>query len=109
MQFSLLPQPEIETLVDDETGRIVYRRALFDEKQAQAWFEQLRDGVDWRTERRPMYDRIVDVPRLVASYPLSRADIPAPIAAMRPAVEQFCGVTFTSAGLNFYRSAPRDG
>jgi alkylated DNA repair dioxygenase AlkB len=103
MQFSLLPQPEIETLVDDETGRIVYRRALFDEQQAQAWFEQLRDGVDWRTERRPMYDRVVDVPRLVASYALSRADIPEPIAAMRPAVERFCGVTFTSAGLNFYR------
>jgi alkylated DNA repair dioxygenase AlkB len=103
MQFSLLPQPEIETLVDDETGRIVYRRALFDEKQALLWFELLRDHIDWRSERRPMYDRIVDVPRLVASFRLDETGIPEPIAAMRPAVEQFCGVIFTSAGLNFYR------
>ena len=103
MQFSLLPQPEIETLVDDATGRIVYRRALFSDEQARLWFETLRDKIEWRSERRPMYDRVVDVPRLVASYKLRDTGIPEPIAAMRPAVEQFCGVIFTSAGLNFYR------
>jgi alkylated DNA repair dioxygenase AlkB len=103
MQFSLLPQPEIETLVDDETGRIVHRRALFDEAQARAWFDQLRDEVEWRTERRPMYDRIIDVPRLVASYRLGEPRIPQPVQAMLPAVERFCGVVFTSVGLNFYR------
>jgi alkylated DNA repair dioxygenase AlkB len=103
MQFSLLPQPELETLVDDATGRIVYRRALFSDEQSHAWFERLRAEVAWRSERRPMYDRVVDVPRLVASVSLREADIPEPIAAMRPAVEQFCGVAFTSAGLNFYR------
>jgi alkylated DNA repair dioxygenase AlkB len=103
MQFSLLPQPEIETLVDDETGRIVYKRALFDDEQQRRWFAQLRDGVEWRTERRPMYDRIVDVPRLVARFTLVDAKLPEPIAAMRPAVERFCEVVFTSAGLNFYR------
>jgi alkylated DNA repair dioxygenase AlkB len=103
MQFSLLPQPEIETLVDDETGRIVHRRALFDEAQARAWFDQLRDEVEWRAERRPMYDRIIDVPRLVASYRLGEPRIPQPVQAMLPAVERFCGVVFTSVGLNFYR------
>ena len=103
MQFSLLPQPEIETLVDDETGRIVYRRALFNDDLQREWFARLRDEAAWRTEQRPMYDRIVDVPRLVASYKFATADVPVPIQAMRPAVEAFCGVTFTSAGLNFYR------
>jgi alkylated DNA repair dioxygenase AlkB len=103
MQFSLLPQPELETLVDDATGRIVYRRSLFSDEQSRAWFERLRDEVAWRSERRPMYDRVVDVPRLVASASLRGADIPEPVVAMRPAVEHFCGVTFTSAGLNFYR------
>lgn len=103
MQFSLLPQPELEILVDDATGRIVYRRHLFDEEHTRAWFDQLRDGIAWRTERRPMYDRVVDVPRLVASVSLRREDIPEPIKAVRPAVELFCGVRFTSAGLNFYR------
>jgi len=103
MQFSLLPRPEEERLVDDETGRIVYRRDLFDEAQAAAWFEALRAGVEWRNERRPMYDRVVDVPRSVASFDLSDGDVAPPIAAMRPHVERFCGVAFTSAGLNFYR------
>ena len=102
-QLSLSLPLEFETLVDDELGRIVYKRALFDQAQAQAWFEQLCDGVNWRTERRPMYDRIVDVPRLVASYGVDDADLPAPIGAMRAEVERFCEVAFLSAGLNFYR------
>jgi alkylated DNA repair dioxygenase AlkB len=103
VQFSLLPQPEIETLVDDETGRIVYRRALFGDDLQREWFAALRDQVAWRTERRPMYDRVVHVPRLVASHNLAAADLPEPIRTMRSAVEAFCGVSFTSAGLNFYR------
>ncbi|MDQ6767934.1 MAG: alpha-ketoglutarate-dependent dioxygenase AlkB [Candidatus Eremiobacteraeota bacterium] len=102
MQFSLIPLLDVETLVDDETGHIVYKRALFDEGTAPRWFEELRD-IQWRTERRPMYDRIVDVPRLVASYSLDDPLLPTPIRDMRPAVEAFCRVTFSSAGLNFYR------
>lgn len=31
-------------------------------------FEDLVDAVPWAAERRPMYDRTVDVPRLMASY-----------------------------------------
>ena len=104
MQFSFLPQPEVETLVDDPTGRIVYKRALFDEAQTHAWFEELRAGVQWRAERRPMYDRVVDVPRLVASYALDDPTLPAPVQGMCPVVEAFCGVPFSSAGLNFYRN-----
>lgn len=103
MQLPLVPTPDTETLVDDETGRIVYKTALFDDAQANAWFERLREGVAWRTERRPMYDRVVDVPRLVASYGLDDPALPESIRAMQPAVEEFCGVRFLSAGLNFYR------
>jgi len=103
MQFSLLPQPQIEVLVDDQTGRIVYRRGLFGERQAQRWFEALREHVPWRATSRPMYDRVVEVPRLVATYALDSNEVPEPITGMRAAVESFCGVTFTSAGLNYYR------
>ncbi|MBV8365604.1 MAG: alpha-ketoglutarate-dependent dioxygenase AlkB [Candidatus Eremiobacteraeota bacterium] len=102
-QLSFTLPLEFETLVDDELGTIVYKRGLFTPEQSAAWFQHLRDGVQWRNERRPMYDRIVDVPRLVASYGVDDADLPEPIRAMRPAVEQFCGVAFLSAGLNFYR------
>jgi alkylated DNA repair dioxygenase AlkB len=33
-----------------------------------AVFEELLGAVPWRAERRPMYDRVVDVPRLVAFF-----------------------------------------
>ncbi len=103
MQLPLIPQSDIETLVDDATARIVYKRSLFDDQHVRLWFEQLRDGAAWRSERRPMYDRIVDVPRLVASYDLDDDDLPESIALMRAPVEKFCGVAFNSAGLNYYR------
>jgi alkylated DNA repair dioxygenase AlkB len=103
MQFSLLPTPDFEVLIDEPAARIVYRRGLFDEETSRAWFEHLNERVAWRFEQRPMYDRVVDVPRLVATFALESADVPEPIRLMRPAVEQFCGVVFTSAGLNFYR------
>src|SRR5215470_16675998 len=35
---------------------------------ADALFERLRDEVAWREEQRRMYDRTVDVPRLLAFY-----------------------------------------
>ncbi|HLJ83514.1 MAG TPA: alpha-ketoglutarate-dependent dioxygenase AlkB [Candidatus Eremiobacteraceae bacterium] len=103
MQLSLLASGNAEALVDDGTARIVYRRTLFSDDQARLWFEWLRDKVAWRAERRPMYDRVVDVPRLVGSYALSDPELPEPIALMRGPVEQFCNFTFNAAGLNFYR------
>src|ERR1700690_3113080 len=35
---------------------------------ADVLFERLRDDVPWRGERRQMYDRVVDVPRLLCFY-----------------------------------------
>ena len=35
---------------------------------ADALFLKLLEGVPWRAERRKMYDRVVDVPRLVKFY-----------------------------------------
>lgn len=32
-------------------------------------FRALRDGTRWQARRRPMYDRVVDVPRLLARFP----------------------------------------
>src|ERR1700716_2343155 len=103
IQLPLVPQPHIEVLADGETGRIVYKHALFEDAHIRRWFKQLREEVEWRAERRPMYDRIVDVPRLVASYALDDPQLPEPIRLMRPGVERFCEVGFNSAGLNFYR------
>jgi hypothetical protein len=61
-------------LVDDERGRIAHRPAFIDADTAQAWFTEIREGVSWRAERRMMYEREVDVPRLVSHF---RLDPPA--------------------------------
>jgi alkylated DNA repair dioxygenase AlkB len=91
-------------LLDNATGRIEYLPGFVELERARAWFEELRAGVAWRSERRMMYDREVDVPRLVASF---RLDDPAAPAAVREAesrVIEATGTPFTNAGLNLYRN-----
>lgn len=91
------------TLVDDREGGIRYWPHWIDRAQADDLFVQLRDGITWHSEQRPMYDRIVDVPRLQATVTLSTADpndrlrqIAARIAAVAPG-------GYSHVGLNFYR------
>jgi alkylated DNA repair dioxygenase AlkB len=91
-------------LVDDATGSIAYFPAYVPAATATAWFAQLRDETAWRSERRRMYDRDVDVPRLVASYRLDDPQAPGALRlAAAKASEAAGGVAFTTAGLNLYR------
>ena len=72
---------------------------------AEAWFAELREAVPWKAERRRMYDREVDVPRLTAHFHLG-PDEAAPPEAIRQAADHVIGTTgvsFNSVGLNFYR------
>ena len=46
-------------------------------------FEQLLDDVPWRAERRPMYDNVVDVPRLLHIYGVGEA-LPHPLLDRGP-------------------------
>ena len=92
-------------LADDERGRIVYTSGVVDDATVQAWFEELRSGVPWKTERRMMYDREVDVPRLIGHYRLDppSGSTPAAILAAAQLVVDRLGVPFNSVGLNLYR------
>jgi alkylated DNA repair dioxygenase AlkB len=104
MQLSLF-ESVASTLVDDERGVITYHPNAISTPVAAAWFTALRDGVEWRSERRLMYDREVDVPRLVGHFRLAPEDAHMP-EAIRAAARQVIaaiGVAFTSVGLNFYR------
>ena len=93
-----------QTLVDDATGTIVYMPGFAEANLARRWFEALRDGVAWQHERRRMYDRDVDVPRLVARYPLDDAELPPALAeAAQRTRRRRLGPPFNSAGLNYYR------
>ena len=91
-------------LVDDELGRVVYTPEFVPAETAQAWFLELRERVPWKTQRRRMYDRDVDVPRLQAYFRLDEEDgAPDAIRVAAGKVTAFTGVPFTSVGLNFYR------
>ena len=103
-QLTLFDSSETR-LADDERGRIAYTPRFVDAATAEAWFNELRSGVDWVTERRMMYDREVDVPRLTASFRLEPASgsAPGPILEAARRVIDRLGVPFNSVGLNLYR------
>ncbi|MFG3436747.1 alpha-ketoglutarate-dependent dioxygenase AlkB [Nonomuraea sp. NPDC047897] len=74
---------------------------------ADALFERLADGVPWKEERRRMYDRVVDVPRLLKFYDEGeRLPDPALDDALRALNAHYryeLGEPFRTAGLCFYR------
>jgi alkylated DNA repair dioxygenase AlkB len=72
-----------------------------------ALFARLAERVPWRAERRRMYDRTVDVPRLLCFYG-DDADLPDPVlAACRDRLSEHyqaeLGEPFRTAGLCLYR------
>jgi alkylated DNA repair dioxygenase AlkB len=74
---------------------------------ADALFERLAHEVPWRAERRHMYDRVVDVPRLLCFYDEDE-DLPDPALdeAKRLLDERYApelGEPFRTAGLCLYR------
>jgi alkylated DNA repair dioxygenase AlkB len=106
-QLSLFGSPA-GTLADDEWGRIVYTPRFVAPETAAAWFAELRQGARWKAERRRMYDREVDVPRLTAHYHLDGDEpdggsVPAAIQEAARLVIAGTGEPFNSVGLNLYR------
>jgi alkylated DNA repair dioxygenase AlkB len=67
-------------------------------------FAQLLDGLEWQGRVRPMYERMVDQPRLTARLPAGAAFPARPVIhAMRDALGRRYGRAFTGVGLNLYR------
>jgi alkylated DNA repair dioxygenase AlkB len=73
-----------------------------------ALFAELRDMVPWRAERRQMYDRVLDVPRLVSFHHM--VDGPAPHPRLKQLRRRLndayageLGEPFVTAGLCLYR------
>lgn len=71
-------------------------------------FDELLTTVPWRAERRQMYDRVLDVPRLVSFHDLTTEPPPHPaISRLRRRLNDIyageLGEPFTSAGLCLYR------
>ncbi|WP_328297091.1 alpha-ketoglutarate-dependent dioxygenase AlkB [Streptomyces sp. NBC_00435] len=74
---------------------------------ADALFERLAADVPWHAERRLMYERTVDVPRLLAFYgesdPLPHPALTEARAALGRHYASELGEPFTTAGLCLYR------
>jgi alkylated DNA repair dioxygenase AlkB len=103
-QLALFDSGEV-TLADDERGRISYTPRFVDAATADEWFAELRTEVEWRFQRRHMYDREVDVPRLTGHFRLDDTDVLPPDAIREAAsrVIDHLRVPFNSVGLNLYR------
>jgi alkylated DNA repair dioxygenase AlkB len=70
-------------------------------------FDRLHTAVPWHAERRPMYDRVVDVPRLLKFYGEDEA-LPDPaLVEAKAALDHYygdeLGEPFRTAGLCLYR------
>ena len=102
LAFPLTGADVPRTLADGATGRIVYIPAVLEQEIAARLFRTLRETVEWRRERRPMYDRVVDVPRLVAHFGPGDA-LPDSLAEAQAAAEAVAATRFNSVGLNLYR------
>jgi alkylated DNA repair dioxygenase AlkB len=90
-------------LVEDAAGGVRYTPGFLPAEQAAHWFEVLCATVPWQAQRRPMYDRVVDVPRLVASYRLDDPALPPPLAEAGGRLRERLGEPFNAVGLNYYR------
>ena len=101
---SVLFDPGPLRLLEDAEDGISYQPGVFDPARVARWFDALRDGVQWHSMRRPMYDRVVDVPRLVASYRLDSPGVPEPLPQIAARVRAELGIPFNTVGLNYYRN-----
>lgn len=97
--FSSGPQ----VLLDDASGRIEYTPALLEANAAKRMFDALHDGLPWRSGRRVMYEREVDVPRLRAHFQVDDPELPNALVEATAAVRAAVPAPFDSIGCNLYR------
>lgn len=90
-------------LLDDATGRIRYMPQVIAADRAQEWFAQLHEDIAWHAQRRMMYEREVDVPRLTSSFLLDDPALPPAVREAADVVMDLTNIRFNSAGLNLYR------
>ena len=102
-QPSLFENSDRVTLVDDRSGHIVYFPSCVPAATADEWFDILRNDIAWTSERRMMYDREVDVPRLMARFRNDDPGLPQPLSKAMTIACDIAQCPFNSVGLNYYR------
>ena len=101
--LSLQDDPHL--LLDGPQGVIRYVSECVPARDADEWLAELMQTVPWAAERRLMYEREVDVPRLTAHFDLDagNAAAPKPIVRMHAIACTVAAAQFDSVGLNLYR------
>ena len=100
-QIELFPTAP-RVLADDARGSIVYEPGLFTTQESDALFETLLARAPWSHETMWMYDKMVDVPRLVARF-MPGDDWAPELDELVERVEKRLDTRFNSVGLNYYR------
>lgn len=101
-QLSLFKQGPL-VLLDDASGRIVLEENVIDDAEGAEWHALLLDSPIWHQQRRVMYERELDVPRLTSHFAADQPDLPWPLEAALGRVRLRTGEHFNSIGLNLYR------
>ena len=94
-------QPRV--YVDDETANIVYYPAVYEADESARLFELLQRTLPWAHETMWMYDRTVDVPRLIARFAPGEP-MPQELRDVQTRVEQYLDTEFTSLSVQYYRN-----
>lgn len=94
--------------IDDAEGGVRYLPGVLAREWCDRLFAALWHGAAWSSQQRMMYERLVEVPRRMASYRLDRgaaedAGLPPMLADTAASVGRRLGVAFNSVGLNLYR------
>src|SRR5690554_2504340 len=90
-------------VVGDAEGGVRYWPGFAPADDAEAWFRALRDDAPWASHRRQMYDRMVYVPRLLASWRIEALPPDLPLATMLARVQALAPAPYNAVGLNLYR------
>ena len=100
--MDLFANASVQLLADDQGG-VRYWPDFVAADRAERWFERMRAGCPWQAERRQMYDRMVDVPRLLAHYATDALPDDLPLAELLAQVRSLVPAPFNAIGLNYYR------
>ena len=96
------PSDACVQLFDDAEGGVRYWPSIIAPEIAERWFADLM-ALQWSAMRRQMYDREVDVPRLLFHRRLDDPACPALLREILDTVQAKVPAPYTAAGLNLYR------
>ncbi|MBB6249017.1 alpha-ketoglutarate-dependent dioxygenase AlkB [Rhodanobacter sp. A1T4] len=101
VQTSLFGANSASLLSGDE-GEVSYYPNVISPEKAARWFAYFHERTTWQAERRQMYDREIDVPRLHIHFSLDDNVAP-PLREAFSLVTHYLRTPFNSVGLNLYR------